>query len=224
MRQRALLLACTLAASGCSRVDAPAPSKAVESPAALQPVAPPVAAAAPKAATLAERYPDWRVGIACQDDRQCDGALRCEAAQCDFPSAMTGRATGDTASLTVLGAKGGARFELEVADEPWEEMRGLMFRREMAKGWGMIFVFANEAPRSFWMKDTLMPLDMVFVRADGVVDSVVASAEPLTLTPRRSTGPAKYVVELASGVAATAGIVAGRRLVFDNLPAGPIGD
>jgi uncharacterized membrane protein (UPF0127 family) len=137
---------------------------------------------------------------------------------------MTGRATGDTASLTVLGAKGGARFELEVADEPWEEMRGLMFRREMAKGWGMIFVFANEAPRSFWMKDTLMPLDMVFVRADGVVDSVVASAEPLTLTPRRSTGPAKYVVELASGVAATAGIVAGRRLVFDNLPAGPIGD
>jgi hypothetical protein len=224
MRQRALLLACTLAASGCSRVDAPAPSKAVESPAALQPVAPPVAAAAPKAATLAERYPDWRVGVACQDDRQCDGALRCEAAQCDFPSAMTGRATGVTAAVEVMGAGGGARFDLEVADQSWEEMRGLMFRREMAKGWGMIFVFANEAPRSFWMKDTLMPLDMVFVRADGVVDSVVASAEPLTLTPRRSTGPAKYVVELASGVAATAGIVAGRRLVFDNLPAGPIGD
>jgi hypothetical protein len=137
---------------------------------------------------------------------------------------MTGRATGGTAAVEVMGAGGGARFDLEVADQSWEEMRGLMFRREMAKGWGMVFVFADEAPRSFWMKNTLMPLDMVFVRADGVVDSVVASAEPLTLTPRRSTGPAKYVVELASGVAATAGIVAGRRLVFDNLPAGPIGD
>ena len=222
MRRLPALLAAAALAAGCSRADAPAPTKPVEAPAPAPAVAPP--AAAPKAATLAERYPDWRVGVACQDDRQCDGALRCEAAQCEFPQAMTGRATGDTASLTVLGAKGGARFELEVADEPWEEMRGLMFRREMAKGWGMIFVFANEAPRSFWMKDTLMPLDMVFVRADGVVDSVVASAEPLTLTPRRSTGPAKYVVELASGVAATAGIVAGRRLVFDNLPAGPIGD
>lgn len=196
----------------------------MESPAAVQAVAPPVAAAPAKAATLAERYPEWATGGSCSDDRTCAGALRCEEGRCDFPQAMTGRATGDTASLTVLGAKGGARFELEVADEPWEEMRGLMFRREMAKGWGMVFVFADEAPRSFWMKNTLMPLDMVFVRADGVVDSVVASAEPLSLTPRRSAGPAKYVVELANGAAATAGIVAGRRLVFDNLPAGPIGD
>jgi len=222
MRGLPALLATAALAAGCSRADAPAPTKPgnvpVPGPAVAQP------AAAPKAATLAERYPEWRVGITCQDDRQCDGALRCEAAQCDFPSAMTGRATGGTAAVEVMGAGGGARFDLEVADQSWEEMRGLMFRREMAKGWGMVFVFADEAPRSFWMKNTLTPLDMVFVRADGVVDSVVASAEPLTLTPRRSTGPAKYVVELASGVAATAGIVAGSRLVFDNLPAGPIGD
>ena len=99
-----------------------------------------------------------------------------------------------------------------------------MFRREMAKGWGMIFVFANEAPRSFWMKNTVMALDMIFVRADGVVDSVVASAEPLTLTPRRSTGPATYVVELASGVAALSGIEPGVRLAFDNLPAGKVAE
>ena len=220
MRQRALLLACTLAASGCSRADAPAPSKAVDSPAAVQPVAPPVAAAPAKAATLAERYPEWPTGGSCTDDRTCAGALRCQEGRCDFPQAMTGRATGETASLTVLGAKGGDRFELEVADEPWEEMRGLMFRREMAKGWGMIFVFANEAPRNFWMKNTVMALDMIFVRADGVVDSVVAAAEPLTLTPRRSTGPATYVVELASGVADLSGIEPGVRLAFDNLPAG----
>ena len=137
---------------------------------------------------------------------------------------MTGRPTGETASATVLGAKGGARFDLEVADEDWEEMRGLMFRREMVAGWGMVFVFADEAPRSFWMKNTLLPLDMVFVRADGVVDSVVAKAEPLTLTPRRSKGPAKYVVELGAGVAADSGIEAGVRLAFDNLPAGTVAE
>ncbi len=222
MRGLPALLATVALAAGCSRADAPAPAKPIEAPAAAPDVVQP--AAAPKTATLAERNPDWRVGVTCEDDRQCDGALRCEAARCDFPSAMTGRATGGTAAVEVMGAGGGERFDLEVADQSWEEMRGLMFRREMAKGWGMVFVFADEAPRSFWMKNTLMPLDMIFVRADGVVDSVVASAEPLTLTPRRSTGPAKYVVELASGVAATAGIVAGRRLVFDNLPAGPIGD
>lgn len=219
MRQRALVLACTLAAGGCSRADAPAPTKVVESPAASQPVAPPIAVAPAKTSTLAERYPEWPTGRSCADDRTCAGALRCEEGRCDFPQAMTGRASGDTAGLTVLGATGGARFDLEVADEDWEEMRGLMFRSEMAKGWGMIFVFANGAPRSFWMKNTLMALDMVFVRADGVVDSVVASAEPLTLTPRRSTGPAKYVVELASGMAAVSGIAPGTRLAFDNLPA-----
>ena len=59
---------------------------------------------------------------------------------------------------------------------------------------------------------------------DGVVDSVVASAEPLTLTPRRSTGPATYVVELASGVAALSGIEPGVRLAFDNLPAGKVAE
>ena len=225
MRQRALLLlACTLVAGGCSRADAPAPAKAVESPAVATPAATPVAAAPVKASTLAERYPAWPTGGSCLDDRACAGALRCEEGRCDFPQAMTGRATGDTASLTVLGGKGGARFDLEVADEAWEEMRGLMFRREMAKGWGMVFVFANEAPRSFWMKNTLMALDMIFVRADGVVDSVVAAAEPLTLTPRRSTGPATYVVELASGVAALSGIEPGVRLAFDNLPAGKVAE
>lgn len=74
------------------------------------------------------------------------------------------------------------------------------------------------------MKNTLMPLDMVFVRADGLVDSVVSRAEPLTLTPRRSTGPATYVVELAAGVAAASGIEAGVRLAFDNLPAGKVAE
>lgn len=207
--------------AGCSRADAPAPTKTVENPNTA-----PVAAVAQPAAskTLSERYPEWNVGTACEDDRQCDGALRCIDARCDFPAAMTGRAAGDSASMTVLGRADGARFELEVADDDWEETRGLMFRREMAKGWGMIFVFVGDAPRSFWMRNTLMPLDMVFVRSDGVVDSVIEKAEPLTLTPRRSKGPAQYVVELAGGQAAAAGIAAGVRLSFDNLPAGKVAE
>lgn len=210
-----LLPVCMAAAAlslGCSRADAPAPLKTAESGATTP----------TKGGTeaLSARYADWRVGASCEDDRACDGALRCTKRRCEFPPAMTGRADGETASATVLGTKGGARFDLEVADEDWEEMRGLMYRREMQKGWGMVFIFEDEAPRSFWMKNTLLPLDMVFVRADGVVDSVVERAEPLTLTPRRSAGPAKFVVELGGGVAVAAGIVPGVRLAFDNLPAG----
>lgn len=209
-----LLLVCMVAAGlslSCSRADAPAPVKTAESGASTP--------ARGSAEGLSARYADWRVGTSCEDDRACDGALRCVERRCEFPPAMTGRADGETASATVLGAKGAARFDLEVADDEWEEMRGLMYRREMQKGWGMVFIFEDEAPRSFWMKNTLLPLDMVFVRADGVVDSVVERAEPLTLTPRRSAGPAKFVVELGSGVAAASGIVPGARLAFDNLPA-----
>lgn len=223
---RWLLALCAAAAPGvgCSRADAPAPVKATESKVERRAEPPSAAPAQERAAGLASRYPDWRTGVACEDDRGCDGALRCLAQRCDFPPAMTGRADGETASATVLGATGGARFDLEVADDDWEEMRGLMYRREMLPGWGMVFVFADEAPRSFWMKNTLLPLDMVFVRADGVVDSVVERAEPLTLKPRRSAGPAKYVVELGAGVAAMSGIVPGARLAFDNMPAGKVAE
>jgi uncharacterized membrane protein (UPF0127 family) len=107
---------------------------------------------------------------------------------------------------------------LELALTPPQQQRGLMHRRYMREDAGMIFVFPTEEPRSFWMRNTLIPLDMVFVRSDGVVDSLVERAEPLTETSRRSAGPARFVIELNAGRAARIGIQPGDRVELLNLP------
>ena len=68
-----------------------------------------------------------------------------------------------------------------------------MERRELAANHGMLFVFPREAPQQFWMKNTLIPLDMIFIRADGTIAGIVADAEPLTLTGRGVSAPSLYV-------------------------------
>ncbi|MGZ3549390.1 MAG: DUF192 domain-containing protein [Vulcanimicrobiaceae bacterium] len=103
---------------------------------------------------------------------------------------------------------------VEVADTEPEREHGLMDRTNLPPHTGMVFVFDQDAPVTFWMKDTLVPLDMVFVGADGVVRSVAArvpSTKPDTpedAIPRRQ-GNAKYVIELPAGEAAADGIKAG---------------
>ena len=62
-----------------------------------------------------------------------------------------------------------ASFNVEIADTPAERSRGLMHRPDMEDGWGMLFIYPNEASRRFWMKNTLIPLDMLFIRADKTV-------------------------------------------------------
>lgn len=87
---------------------------------------------------------------------------------------------------------------LEVADTPQERQRGLMFRTEL-RGDGMLFVFEEELNRSFWMKNTLIPLDMVFVGSDGRINRIhTAYPQPEASNGEleRYTGSAKYVVEL----------------------------
>lgn len=167
--------------------------------------------------SLRRNHPVRNEGAACTDDQQCDSPLRCVAAMCGFPAAMTGQRDDRTPSIVFFAQAGEAHYDLEVARQPHEQMRGLMHRQTMAPNWGMVFVFPNMQPRSFWMRNTLMPLDMVFVTDAGVVDSVVANAVPLTLDSRPSAGPAKYVIELVAGEAARRGIVAGTRVEFLNL-------
>ena len=104
-----------------------------------------------------------------------------------------------------------------MADDDDEHTRGLMFRKVLKPDFGMVFIFPDEAKRAFWMRNTLIPLDMLFVRADGTIDSIVENAEPLTLTPRPSAGPAKYVVELNGGDAKAHGFAAGQHVEFLNL-------
>ena len=92
-------------------------------------------------------------------------------------------------------------FMLEVRKTIQERGRGLMYRREMAPDEGMLFIFPDEAPRSFWMKNTYLSLDMLFLDSDLRVVSLLESVPPLNTEPRRSAQPAKYVVELNAGTA-----------------------
>jgi uncharacterized membrane protein (UPF0127 family) len=114
---------------------------------------------------------------------------------------------------------------LVAASQPVREY-GLMCRRELAVHSGMIFVFdGTDAPQNFWMKNTLIPLDMVWVRHDGVVTSVAANVpattvdtDQLDIPQRRGVGA--FVIELNAGEAAADGIVAGTKLDLGAVPKG----
>lgn len=104
-------------------------------------------------------------------------------------------------------------FDAEIARSPNELAYGLMNRKSMPADHGMLFVFREEAERSFWMKNTLIPLDMIFIRADGTINSIHPSAIPHDLTPIYSKGPALAVLELNGGRAADLGIKPGDRVI-----------
>lgn len=110
----------------------------------------------------------------------------------------------------------GESFTFEVCSNDKERARGLMFRKELAANRGMVFVFPDEREHIFWMKNTYIPLDMLFVAKDLTVVGILENVPPLTET-RRSVGkPSTYVVELAGGVAQRAGIKVGDRIRFDS--------
>lgn len=106
-----------------------------------------------------------------------------------------------------------ASFQLEVADTLPRRMAGLMYRKEMAADAGMIFIFPDMKPRSFWMKDTYLSLDMVFLNDQLEVVAVLPNVPILNTQPRESKVPAKYVIELNAGIAAQAGVTIGSKLV-----------
>ena len=106
------------------------------------------------------------------------------------------------------------KFNLELAKSRAEWMKGLMFRRKLAPRAGMLFISDHEEPRAFWMKNTLIPLDMVFISKDRRVINIVANAKPLTLEARRSKKPAMYVLEINGGVAKEIGLNPGDQIRF----------
>jgi uncharacterized protein len=108
------------------------------------------------------------------------------------------------------------KFTVEIAETPIEQKIGLMFRTTMPRDHGMLFLSGKE-PRqtAFWMQNTRIPLDMIFVRADGVIENIVENAVPGSLEPRPSTGPVTGAIELNGGVTKEQGIAAGDRVIHD---------
>ena len=97
----------------------------------------------------------------------------------------------------------------ELAITEGQRSLGLMYRKELAEDRGMLFVFPSETMRSFWMKNTYIELDMIFMNKRRKVVSIIHRAIPHTETSRRSTKPAKYVLEVPGGLAETWGLTAG---------------
>ncbi|MFO0749246.1 MAG: DUF192 domain-containing protein [Myxococcota bacterium] len=113
--------------------------------------------------------------------------------------------------------KGEVAVDVEIAANDDQRRIGLMFRRRLDPGQGMIFLMPTERQQIFWMKNTLIPLDMVFVNNAMRVVGVVEETEPLTLSGRGVPEPSRYVIELPGGFAGASGIAAGDRMRAEGI-------
>ena len=103
-------------------------------------------------------------------------------------------------------------FSVELATNDAERERGLMFRKELPEGRGMLFDFEREAPVAFWMHNTYIPLDMIFIRADGSILRIAENTEPLSDRLVPSGGPVRAVLEVIGGTARRLGIAPGDKV------------
>jgi len=121
--------------------------------------------------------------------------------------------------ITVDSDRGPVRFRVEVAADQDSQERGLMYRKSMAPDAGMLFDFHQLVETAFWMKNTLIPLDIIFIRADGTISSIAPEATPLSETPIPSGEPVRAVLEINGGRAEQLGIEPGAKVhaaIFGN--------
>lgn len=114
--------------------------------------------------------------------------------------------------LLVETASSQYRFEVEVADDPSERAEGLMYRESLADNAGMLFLYPKPQPVEFWMKNTPLSLDIVFVRADGTIARIAESTIPMSEDMIRSGEPVRAVLEVKAGTMRQLGITVGDRL------------
>ena len=123
--------------------------------------------------------------------------------------------------LVIQTAKGPVRFSVEMATTWPQQEQGLMFRKSVAPNAGMLFDFMKDDEQAFWMKNTLIPLDMLFIKKDGRIARIAANAKPLSTDSIPSYEPVRAVLEIAGGRAAELGLKPGdlvRNKAFGNAP------
>ena len=125
----------------------------------------------------------------------------------------------EKSALSIVTAKGEKTFDVEIAKSPEQQAQGLMYRRSMLANAGMLFVYDRPQPASYWMKNTFIPLDMIFIGANGHIVNIRQRTVPHSLAPVRSDGNVLAVLELNGGTTSKLGIKAGdaiRHEIFGN--------
>jgi uncharacterized membrane protein (UPF0127 family) len=151
-------------------------------------------------------------------DRGVDGHRRCAwrwilaAAVALCVIAGHGARAASVQPLEIVTKSGVQVFSVEMATTEEEKATGLMYRKELPDGKGMLFDFSPEQQVSMWMKNTYIPLDMIFIRADGRILRIAENTEPLSTKIISSGGPAKGVLEVIAGTAQKYGIAPGDRV------------
>ena len=118
-----------------------------------------------------------------------------------------------TAAMVMLTSTGEYPMLIEFALSAEQRQRGLMYRPDLPDDYGMLFVFSDSQPLQFWMKNTLSPLDIIYIRPGGLIDSI-QQGTPLSEEILPSDGPAKFVLELRAGLAEDYGLTPGTLITF----------
>ena len=162
--------------------------------------------------------------LACAAGLGGGGALGCKNSQRMSPGASAAQAgtSGAATAQTSIAVPGGrtVSFRVELARTSAEREQGLMYRTQMASDAGMLFLFEQPSELVFWMKNTLIPLDMIFIGHDRRIVGIVENAQPETLTARRVDGVSQYVLEINGGLSAKLGIQPGAMVTFSGIPGG----
>ena len=115
-------------------------------------------------------------------------------------------------ALEIVSKTGVQAFSVELVENDADRAKGLMYRKELPEGKGMLFDFHREQDVSFWMQNTYIPLDMLFIRADGRILRIAENTEPLSTRMIASGGPVRAVLEVIGGTARKFGIAPGDRV------------
>ena len=120
-------------------------------------------------------------------------------------------------SFTEAGGKSISHSDIEIADDDSKRANGMMYRSKMEEDQGMLFIFPNEAYQSFWMLNTVLSLDIIFINADREIVNIHKGTTPFSKQSYPSTAPAQFVVEVLAGYCDRHGIKAGDKIVWRRL-------
>jgi len=196
----------------CNRTEEPAAPSAVE-PAAVGAVSPGVVTTTPTA-PVAPAPSATAPSPACIVPLGAPAPIATKAAQC--PKDPTGNLKLPLGKITFLDATGSPQVDVELARDDASRERGLMYRRSMPESRGMLFSWQDERVRNFWMHNTCIPLDMLYVTQEGIIAGILEQVPTLNDAPRGVRCPVAHVLELNAGWARAHGVKPGMKLKIEG--------